>query len=44
MCAYQGVQNVRFLENWQALFSCYLSLEIRPFAVLPTIYNSPELL
>ena len=37
-CAYQGVRNIRFLENSTSFFSCYLRFEIRPFALLPTIF------
>ena len=42
-CAYQGVRNVRFSENFgkRALVSCYLHFEIRLFALLPT--NKPYL-
>ena len=39
-CAYQGVKNVSFSKIWRALFSWYLRLEIRPFALLPTISGS----
>ena len=35
-CAYQGVRNVRFSENWRALFSWNTRFEIRFLALLPT--------
>ena len=35
-----GVKNVSFSKIWRALFSWYLRLEIRPFALLPTISGS----
>ena len=38
-CTYQGVKNVRFSENWRALYSCYLRFEIRSFAIVPTNYS-----
>ena len=39
-CAYQGVRNVRFSEIWCALFSWNTRFEIRPFAILLTIYKT----
>ena len=38
--AYQGVKNVHFWEIWRALFSWNTRFEIRPSALLPTIYLS----
>ena len=29
-----------FRKIWRALLSCYLCFEIRPFALLPTIYST----
>ena len=28
-----------FWKIWRTLFSCYLRIEIRPFALLPAIYQ-----
>ena len=33
---YQGVRNVALSKIWRVFSSCYLSLEIRSFALLPT--------
>ena len=38
-CAYQGVRNVLSRKIWRALFSWKTRFEIRPFALLPTIYR-----
>ena len=40
-CAYQWVRNIRFSENWRALFSRNTHFEIRSFAWLPTLYRMP---
>ena len=37
-CAYQGVRNVPFRKIWRALFSWNTHFEIRPFALLSTIW------
>ena len=37
-CAYHGVRNVPFQKIWRALFSWNTHFEIRPFALLPTIW------
>ena len=45
-CAYQGVRNIRFLENLACFIFLKHGFEFRPFALLPTIcelalaYNS----
>ena len=33
-----------FRKIWRALFSCYLRLEIRPFALLPTTFSLIKLI
>ena len=36
-CVYQGDEKYSFFQKiWRALFSCYLCLQIRPFALLLT--------
>ena len=39
MCGYQDVRNVRFRKIWRAWFSSNTRYDIRPFALLPTIYH-----
>ena len=39
MCAYQGVRNVRFLENWRPLFSWNTRFVIGLFALLPMCWS-----
>ena len=39
LCAYQGVRNVRFLENWRPLFSWNTRFVIGLFALLPMCWS-----
>ena len=39
-CTYKGVKNVRFSENLASFDSCYFRFEIRPFAILPTLWSA----
>ena len=38
-CDYQGVKNVRSQKIWRALFSWNTRFEIRPFALLPALFE-----
>ena len=39
-CAYQEVKMFIFQKFWRGLFSCNTHFEIRPFPLLPTIYQT----